>query len=68
MNLVIVESPTKAKTISKFLDSSYQVVACFGHTRDLPKKELGIDVKNNLYEANARLNKQLTILILSQLM
>jgi len=44
MNLVIVESPTKAKTLSKILGKQYQVKASFGHVRDLPKSELGVDI------------------------
>ncbi|MFH1671415.1 MAG: type I DNA topoisomerase [Candidatus Portnoybacteria bacterium] len=47
MNLVIVESPTKSKTIKKYLGKNYQVTASMGHIRDLPVKELGIDVKKN---------------------
>ncbi len=47
MNLVIVESPTKAKTISKFLGSDYKVESSYGHIRDLPKSTLGIDVEKN---------------------
>ncbi len=46
-NLVIVESPAKAKTIEKFLGKDYRVVSSFGHIRDLAKKNLGIDVENN---------------------
>lgn len=46
-NLVIVESPSKAKTIGKFLGSKYKVVASVGHVRDLPKSKLGIDLENN---------------------
>lgn len=46
-NLVIVESPAKAKTISKFLGKNYTVKASVGHVRDLPKSKLGIDVENN---------------------
>jgi len=45
--LLIVESPSKAKTISKYLDGEYTVMACVGHIKDLPKKELGVDVENN---------------------
>jgi len=43
--LVIVESPTKAKTISKILGDNFTVVSCMGHLIDLPKKELGVDIK-----------------------
>jgi DNA topoisomerase-1 len=46
-NLVIVESPTKAKTISKFLGKDYIVKSSFGHVRDLPKSKLGVDVEHN---------------------
>ncbi len=46
-NLVIVESPTKAKTISRFLGKDYKVVATVGHLRDLPKSRLGVDIENN---------------------
>ncbi|OGD31357.1 DNA topoisomerase I [Candidatus Azambacteria bacterium RIFCSPHIGHO2_02_FULL_52_12] len=45
--LIIVESPTKARTISKFLDDSYIVLSSFGHVRDLPKSKLGVDPENN---------------------
>lgn len=46
-NLVIVESPAKAKTIEKYLGSDYKVVASMGHLRDLPKSTLGIDIEND---------------------
>ncbi len=46
-NLVIVESPAKARTISKFLGSDYKVMASMGHVRDLPKSKLGFDPENN---------------------
>ena len=45
--LVIVESPSKAKTIGKYLGSSYKVIASVGHVRDLPKSKLGIDVEHD---------------------
>ena len=47
MNLVIVESPAKAKTIEKYLGSDYKVIASVGHIIDLPPNELGVDVDNN---------------------
>ncbi|MGL4412173.1 MAG: type I DNA topoisomerase [Bacteroidales bacterium] len=52
-NLVIVESPAKAKTIEKFLGPEYKVLSSYGHIRDLKKKDLGIDIENGftpLYE------------------
>lgn len=55
-NLVIVESPAKAKTIEKFLGSDYKVLSSYGHIRDLKKKDAGVDVENNftpLYETPA---------------
>ena len=45
--LVIVESPTKAKTIAKMLGRNYKVMASVGHLRDLPKSTLGIDTDNH---------------------
>lgn len=46
-NLVIVESPTKARTISKFLGKDFRVESSFGHVRDLPKSKLGVDIEHN---------------------
>jgi DNA topoisomerase-1 len=46
-NLVIVESPAKAKTINKYLGSDYKVMASYGHIKDLPSKGLGVDIENN---------------------
>lgn len=55
-NLVIVESPAKAKTIEKFLGNGYTVKSSFGHIRDLEKKDLGVDIEHNFqpqYEISA---------------
>src|SRR5215210_5535970 len=46
-SLVIVESPAKARTINKYLGSDYTVLASLGHIKDLPGKDLGVDVDNN---------------------
>jgi len=54
-NLVIVESPAKAKTIEKFLGKDYKVLSSFGHIRDLSKKDFGVDMANNfkpIYEVS----------------
>ena len=55
-NLVIVESPAKAKTIEKFLGKDYKVESSFGHISDLPSKELGVDVEGN-FEPKYRVSK-----------
>jgi len=55
--LVIVESPAKAKTINKYLGKQYVVKASLGHIKDLPKKDLAVDVANGFeprYESRAR--------------
>ena len=46
-NLVIVESPAKAKTIEKYLGTGFKVASSYGHISDLPSKELGVDVEND---------------------
>ena len=46
-NLVIVESPSKAKTIEKYLGKKYKVISSKGHVRDLPKSRMGVEVQDN---------------------
>ncbi len=65
MNLVIVESPSKGNTIKKFLGSGYKVLASYGHIRDLPKSEFGVDVENDFepkYIIPLRVRKNVNIL------
>ncbi len=56
-NLIIVESPAKAKTINKFLGDDYVVTSCYGHIRDLPDSGLNIDVANN-YAPNYEVSEE----------
>ena len=59
-NLIIVESPSKAKTLKRFLGDDYQIEASVGHIRDLPKNDLGVDVENGFkptYVASADKSK-----------
>ena len=61
--LLIVESPTKARTINKFLGKEYNVISSYGHIRDLPKKEMGVDFEHNFtptYEVPADKKKRVT--------
>jgi DNA topoisomerase-1 len=60
--LVIVESPAKAKTIRKYLDNNYEVVASVGHIRDLPKKKLGIDVENGFKPEYENMKDKATVI------
>ena len=46
-SLLIVESPTKVKTIQQHLGKEYDVISCVGHVKDLPKNDLGIDLEND---------------------
>ncbi|MDD4662198.1 MAG: type I DNA topoisomerase [Candidatus Pacebacteria bacterium] len=65
MKLVIVESPTKAKTIEKFLGSEYKVLSSYGHIRDLPKGAFGVDVENDFepkYVIPTKARKNLNLL------
>ncbi len=65
MNLILVESPVKTKTLGKFLGKGYKVLASGGHIRDLPKNKLGIDIENEFkpnYIIPARAKKNIKIL------
>ncbi|MCL2389417.1 MAG: toprim domain-containing protein, partial [Elusimicrobia bacterium] len=55
--LLIVESPSKEKTIAKFLGKDYAVKSSYGHIRDLPKSKLGIDIENNFEPSYANVAK-----------
>ena len=61
-NLVIVESPAKAKTIEKFLGKDFKVESSFGHIADLPSKELGVDVEND-FKAKYIVSKDKSVLV-----
>jgi DNA topoisomerase-1 len=58
MNLIIVESPTKARTLSRFLGKGYSVEATMGHIKDLPKSKLGVDVENNFRAEYVEVDKR----------
>ena len=63
MNIVIVESPAKAKTINKYLGSDYQVFASYGHVRDLPSKDGSVDPDEDFrmyWEVDSKSNKRLS--------
>jgi len=65
MRLVIVESPAKGNTIKNFLGSGYRVLASYGHVRDLPKSELGVDIENDFepkYVIPPKSRKTITLL------
>ncbi len=65
MKLIVVESPIKARTISQFLGRDYSVQSSFGHVRDLPKTDLGVDVENDFqpkYVIPPKARKTITIL------
>jgi len=57
-SLIIVESPTKAKTLNRFLGSEYRVEATYGHMKDLPKSKLGVDVDNDFAPVFVEVPKQ----------
>ena len=62
-NLVVVESPAKAKTINKYLGSDYKVMASYGHIKDLPSKGLGVDVEHDFeptYEVTDKAKRHVT--------
>src|SRR4030095_12642679 len=62
MDVVFVESPAKAKTINKYLGPGYEVLASFGHVRDLPAKDGSVDPNNDfkmLWEVDDKANKRL---------
>src|SRR5919112_337966 len=62
MNIVVVESPAKAKTINKYLGPGYEVLASFGHVRDLPAKDGSVDPEANfrmIWEVDAKSQKRL---------
>ena len=61
-NLVIVESPTKTKSIQKYLGKNYEVVASKGHVRDLPKSTLGVDVEKGFEPRYLNIKKQADII------
>ena len=61
-NLVIVESPTKTKSIKKYLGRNYEVVASKGHVRDLPKTTLGVNVENHFEPRYMNIRKQADII------
>ncbi|MEX0587264.1 MAG: toprim domain-containing protein, partial [Patescibacteria group bacterium] len=62
MKLVIVESPTKAKTLQKFLGEGYEVLSSGGHVIDLPKKEIGVDIEHDFAPKYTELPKKASII------
>ena len=62
-NLIIVESPTKVKTIKRYLSGDYEVVASMGHLRDLPKSKLAVDIEHNFEPMYVNIKEKENIII-----